>query len=264
MKTTILIFSITVMVFFMESCRSASERKNLAGKEVATGVNSMNSLDWEGFYTGTVPCASCQGIQTTIKLARDNSYILRTKYLGTDDEGQEKTGKFVWNKAGTTVTLQGIENGPSQYLVDGERLFQLDMQGKRITSSLADQYMLKKVNSDLVEKYWKLVELNGQPVKSDEKMNGKEPHIIFKIEDNRISGSGGCNSFFGTYELLEGNRIKFSQVGATMMACIDMDVENRLMEVLNMADNYNLNDEKLTLNRARTAPLARFEVVYLK
>jgi heat shock protein HslJ len=37
-------------------------------------------------------------------------------------------------------------------------------------------------------------------------------------EDNSLSGSGGCNSFFGPYELT-GDQIKIGPLGSTMMAC---------------------------------------------
>jgi hypothetical protein len=33
------------------------------------------------------------------------------------------------------------------------------------------------------------------------------------------------------------------------------------MKALNTADNYNVDGQKLVLNRARMAPLARFEAV---
>jgi hypothetical protein len=43
-----------------------------------------------------------------------------------------------------------------------------------------------------------------------------------------------------------------------------MDVEREFHAVLERADNYSLAGDHLTLNRARMAPLARFEAVYLR
>jgi heat shock protein HslJ len=64
----------------------------------------------------------------------------------------------------------------------------------------------------------------------------------------------------GHYELKEGNRIRFYNVITTKMACLNsMDLENRFLQVINIADNYNLNGNTLTLNKARMAPLARFK-----
>ena len=110
-----------------------------------TGDNSMVSIDWNGTYTGTIPCADCAGIETWLTLNKDKSYLLKTKYLGKSDTFNEQSGNFTWNAAGSTITLTGIKNAPSQYLVGEGRLFQLDMAGNRITGNLAEKYELKKI-----------------------------------------------------------------------------------------------------------------------
>lgn len=115
----------------------------------------------------------------------------------------------------------------------------------------------------LQEKYWKLIELNGQPVTADQN-HRREPHIIFKNADNRIIGSGGCNNLMGTYELKRNNQIDISKISSTKMACRHMDTETQLFSVLEMADNYYVRNDTLQLNKARMAPLARLVAVYLK
>jgi hypothetical protein len=52
-------------------------------------------------------------------------------------------------------------------------------------------------------------------------------------------------------------------MASSMMACLNMEVEEALKKALEMADNYSVSaDGKyLSLNRARMAPLARFEAV---
>jgi heat shock protein HslJ len=88
--------------------------------------------------------------------------------------------------------------------------------------------------------------------------------MILKKEGNQVSGNGGCNSFRGSYTLLEGNRLSFSQLVSTKMACINMEKEGTFMEVLQKADNYSIQGKILSLNKSRMAPLAKFEAVYLK
>ena len=114
----------------------------------------------------------------------------------------------------------------------------------------------------VTEKYWKLVELRGQPVPALD----REPHLILEAEGGRVHGFGGCNGFTGAYEIDEAtSRIRFDQVASTMMACPSgMEVEQTFHEVLRSVDNYSLAGDRLTLNRARMAPLARFEAVYLR
>lgn len=109
-------------------------------------------------------------------------------------------------------------------------------------------------------RYWKLVEVEGKPVSKEGGNNGKEAHIKF-LEDNRVSGTGGCNSFFGSFELGEHRRIRFNQIGATQMACVNMEIDAAIYRVLEKTDNFSLNEDTLTLNRAKMAPLAKFIAV---
>lgn len=106
--------------------------------------------------------------------------------------------------------------------------------------------------------YWVLTELMGKPVTAKQP-NGKDIHILLSKSGNRVQGFAGCNGFGGNYELKEGNRIAFSQMIGTLMACDALDMENELLKVLQTADNYTIADGKLALNKARMAPLARFE-----
>ena len=124
---------------------------------------------------------------------------------------------------------------------------------------------VKSSSESITEKRWKLIEINGKSVVLNESMQ-REAFIILRDEGKRVSGNGGCNTFGGTYEISEGYRIKFSQMVSTMMACLNMEIEQELLKVLEMTDNYSLSADRkyLSLNRARMAPLARFEVVYLE
>lgn len=120
-----------------------------------------------------------------------------------------------------------------------------------------------KAGADIVEKYWKLIEINGH--KEGQTVDGaKEAHMILSVKDNRVHGNGGCNSYSGTYEISEGNRIRFSQIASTKMACLHHHHEDEFFRILGEVDNYTLQDEILSLNKARMAPLARLQAVYLK
>lgn len=221
--------------------------------------NARNSLDWAGAYRGALPCADCEGIETVVILESDGTYNIQSKYLDKGAEIFSEQGSFTWNEEGNTVTLEGEQ--PVQYFVGENRLTRRALDGSRITGELAENYVLDKLTGSVTEKYWKLVELNGQLVPSLE----REPHLILKAADGSVNGFGGCNTFSGSYTLDESaSRISFGQLISTMMACPSgMEVEQAFHEVLRRVDNYSLNGDHLTLNRARMAPLARFEAVYL-
>lgn len=104
-----------------------------------------------------------------------------------------------------------------------------------------------------------MIELRGQSyVKGDDE---KEIFLFFENESSRFFGNGGCNSINGGYTLKEGNRISFGNVASTMMACPSMEKEKIIAQILEETDNYSIADGQLSLNKARMAPLARFQLV---
>lgn len=111
-------------------------------------------------------------------------------------------------------------------------------------------------NQAITDRKWKLIELGGKPVA--DKINGKEPFIQLQKSDGRYSATGGCNGLGGSFTLEDNGRIKFAQGMSTMMACENMEIEQGLNKALVAVDNYTLNGNTLSLNKARMAPLARF------
>jgi copper homeostasis protein (lipoprotein) len=247
---------ITVFSLFF-ACKPASKTISPAAKP----DNSMTSLDWNGTYYGILPCADCEGIETVIQLNKDKTYYLKRKYLGKSTDIHEISGKFSWNSNGNKISLEGIS--PGTYLVNENRLIFLDINGNRITGDLAAKYVLDQKAPGITEKYWKLTELYGKPVHVTDNMK-KEPHMILRAGNNQVNLHGGCNSFTGSYELKPNNKISFGKFAGTLMACPDMEVETQFLKVIETADSYILEGDKLVLNRAKMAPLARFEAVYFQ
>ncbi|WP_258405900.1 copper resistance protein NlpE [Shewanella sp. FJAT-51649] len=101
---------------------------------------SQNALDWPGVYEGVVPCASCEGIQTTLTLQADNSFELKSIYLGKDESIFKVAGKFDWDSNGSKITL----SDGTKYLVGENQLFMLDTDHNKINGELAEHYILKK------------------------------------------------------------------------------------------------------------------------
>lgn len=246
---------------------------------------SKIALDYIGSYNGILPCADCEGIETDLSLEDDKNFVLKTKYLGKKDATtDELRGTYSWNKEGNTIILSANENGSSYYFVGENYLKQLDMKGNKIVGDLAEKYVLQKKsdsgelpppppppapetiknysihsksleNISLVKNKWRLIELNGKPIESKEmfiKLNSEEGYVAF----------AGCNNIMGSVEFKdEKSLIKFTKGVSTMMACPDMTIEQEFGEMLEKVDNYSLNGNNLSFNRARMAPLARFEAM---
>jgi len=138
-------------IFFFTACgpKTSSDTSTStidSTTQIADTIHtSQNSVDWAGIYKGVVPCADCEGIETLLVLNPDNTYLLRTTYLGKPEaSANEKTGSLSWNAEGNTVSLNGIENAPNQYFVGENNITQLDMTGNKIEGNLADKYVLVK------------------------------------------------------------------------------------------------------------------------
>ena len=261
MKRNFLFLAIAVaLIFGMTSCKTNTD----SNKAISTAGNAQTSLDWAGIYSGILPCADCPGIIVTFTLNSDLTYTMERIYQDRETI-VSTTGTFKWDATGNKISLQNVEEneGFKYFLIQENQLLMLDIEGNVITEPFADNYILEKkpatvfANQGLIGS-WRLVELRGEPINFPE--GAREAFISFR-EDGSVNGSFGCNSFFGTYELEQGDRIQFSQMGSTQMMCIDMTIEDQFKEILEMADNYNLSEDKLVLNRARMAPLARFQAI---
>ncbi|MGK6352994.1 copper resistance protein NlpE N-terminal domain-containing protein [Parapedobacter sp. DT-150] len=241
------------IMFLASACQT---KKTTSDRAIDAAHNSRNSVDWSGTYQGTLPCADCPGIRYNLTLNEDSSYQLQTQYLDKGDSVFTDSGTFTWNDAGSQITLPERDE---KFQVGEGRLLHLDMEGKRITGELAEQYVLNKVTETITGRYWKLIEVGGKAVEAGSTQ--KEPFIRLNSAENRLEATGGCNGLGGTYELQEPNRVKFSQLIGTMMACENMEVENGLKRALESADSYHVQGDTLQLFRARMAPLAKFIAV---
>ena len=139
---------LTVIVSLITGCTNNKQQKSC--KETATeqpaidSHNARNSLDYHGTYKGTLPCTDCQGIVTELTLNSDDSFLLKTAYFGKSDTFV-KSGTYDWNSEGNIIILDGIEDAPAKYLVQENRIIQLDMSGNRVSGEQADKYVLNKL-----------------------------------------------------------------------------------------------------------------------
>ena len=120
------------------------------------------------------------------------------------------------------------------------------------------------MNRPITEKYWKLITLEGQKIIMAENQE-REIFFTLKTDEKRITGFAGCNTLSGSYSLENGNRIRFSNMATTLRACPDVAInESGFLEVFELADNYTIHNDTLSLNVGRRAPLAVFEAVYFE
>lgn len=142
--------SMAIVSILLWSCSNENKsQKNTDASLIDTTTvvdahNAQTSLDWSGTYKGITPCADCEGIETEVTLNKDMTFMVKTTYKGKSDKVFEEKGSFKWDATGSKISLEGLKDRPSQFFVGENTLTQLDLEGKRITGALAENYILKK------------------------------------------------------------------------------------------------------------------------
>lgn len=126
------------MLFVFVACdnqrKGAEAVKDQKDRQGATLHNLI------GAYSGIMPCADCDGIETVLKLNQNFSYSYSSKYLNKSDEVFIKDGK--WKFENNIITLEGVDY--KFKLGEKTKLWQLDLSGNEIVGELAENYKLEK------------------------------------------------------------------------------------------------------------------------
>ncbi len=89
------------------------------------------------------------------------------------------------------------------------------------------------------------------PVGSETTVPTENPVFIIFSADGKITGSGGCNRYFGGWGHLEGTEdaVRIWHTGSTRMACPEpiMTREYRFLEELSRVSKYRIEGKELRL-----------------
>lgn len=90
-------------------------------------------------------------------------------------------------------------------------------------------------------------------------LDGTTLTALFEIEDDRLSGNTGCNTYTTTFSR-DGDEITIEPAALTLMACDEpiMDQESQFMQALEQAATFELGHETLYLRGEDGALLVMF------
>ena len=122
---------------------------------------------------------------------------------------------------------------------------------KKVTQSHDLDPVVKRIT--ITSSPWELTIMNGRVIHSQMDRN---PYI--KLNENTISGNGGCNTFQGNYTTLNEGSLYFEKLISTKMACPDLVIENAFIKTLQETTGYQINGDTLILLNAEKYSLAKF------
>ena len=126
---------------------------------------------------------------------------------------------------------------------------------KKSVNSTAD------TKTEIVNKYWKLLELNGERIQMSNDQE-RETHLILR-QDGSLSGHSGCNSINGSFELNDKNRILFKNRITTLRSCEEVPYEAAFNNALHTATRYTFSKDTMRLQNQAGITTATFIAVYL-
>ena len=106
--------------------------------------------------------------------------------------------------------------------------------------------------------YWSLLSFGSPGAKQP---LVEESLITLTLAGGQAGGSGGCNSYGGTYQV-DGNRITFGELTRTERACLDQRVteqEQRFFQALESASEYKVEGNQLQITYDGGSGLLLFE-----
>jgi heat shock protein HslJ len=96
-----------------------------------------------------------------------------------------------------------------------------------------------RISSVIEDREWELVGF--------EKTSMQIPkNATLLLIDGRYMGNAGCNSMGGEYQI-NADRISFNAGYSTKMSCADMDLEMKVLGLMQKVDQFNVDGSRLSL-----------------
>lgn len=141
MKKILLSAMAAFTLFALIGCNNRSEVDVIQSTQVAELKPMQQS------WRGILPCADCEGIETSLFLEKDGTWVMNERYQGVREEPSSFASYGTWARTADKLVLTDSQGEKSYYRAKGDALEMLDREGNPIESQL--NYTLAPVKSSL-------------------------------------------------------------------------------------------------------------------
>lgn len=139
MKKAILSLAAVITLFALMGC-------NNRDGEVVTPVQAQTLKPMQQSWRGVLPCADCEGIDTSLFLEKDGTWVMNQRYAGAN--GHRAFASYgKWARTADKLVLTDASGEKRYFHPKGEALEMLDREGNPIDSRL--NYTLQPVKAEL-------------------------------------------------------------------------------------------------------------------
>lgn len=184
----------------------------------APSAEALAAVQAPATFRGTLPCADCPGIRTTLDLTADGSATVHRRYIeGEPDRDPEftETGRWTVDDGGRVV-VTGDDGSVSYFAFDRNGLAALDRSGMPLPSDLP-RVLARVPDSPMAElagTAWRFVE----PAAAEGDAAVAVPTLRFAA-DGRLTGSDGCNALTGPWRVGDDGGLTLGPLASTRRAC---------------------------------------------
>ena len=242
--TIVAIIAVATLMFYSQLSCPTEEPST-----VTNGFSEEESLNIAQQFLKNSPTYKFDGIEETLK--HEESLTLRCPYC--------------WQFIFTFDSRQaGYGNRTGQMLaqVITPHTARITVQKGDITSAVLDNEwdMLQQEkieNNQLLGKEWILKSFidKGESITLQPKSK-----ITIQFNKNEVTGSGGCNRYFGSYKITNTNSISIGSLASTEMACPDiMEQETKYFATIQRINKIQVTENKLELSSSDGLTVLEFE-----
>lgn len=120
---------------------------NMTDTQTLQPIQSETLKPMQQSWRSVLPCADCEGIETSLFLEKDGSWVMNEHYLGGKGEPSSFASYGSWARTADKLVLTDSKGEKRYYRAKGEALEMLDLDGNPIVSSL--NYTLEPVQASL-------------------------------------------------------------------------------------------------------------------
>lgn len=140
-RTAILSVAAACALFALMGCNNRAEVDALQPAQAAELKPMQQS------WRGVLPCADCEGIETSLFLEKDGTWVMNERYQGVREEPSSFASYGTWARTADKLVLTDSNGEKSYYRAKGDALEMLDREGNPVASPL--NYTLEPVTASL-------------------------------------------------------------------------------------------------------------------
>ncbi|EEU9217128.1 envelope stress response activation lipoprotein NlpE, partial [Escherichia coli] len=140
-KKAIVTAMAVISLFTLMGCNNRAEVDTLSPAQAAELKPMPQS------WRGVLPCADCEGIETSLFLEKDGTWVMNERYLGAREEPSSFASYGTWARTADKLVLTDSKGEKSYYRAKGDALEMLDREGNPIESQF--NYTLEPAQSSL-------------------------------------------------------------------------------------------------------------------